>query len=123
MGMYAAVSREIKDMNIQNLALNYSSFIYYEDESGNPQELEQLQGEDNRIWIDSSQIPQIMKDAMVAIEDERFYKHHGVDIKRTVGATGKYILAKMGIGNASYGGSTITQQVIKNITNELFFFF
>ncbi|NDO19161.1 PBP1A family penicillin-binding protein [Lachnospiraceae bacterium MD329] len=118
MGMYAAVSREIKDMNIQNLALNYSSFIYYEDESGNPQELEQLQGEDNRIWIDSSQIPQIMKDAMVAIEDERFYKHHGVDIKRTVGATGKYILAKMGIGNASYGGSTITQQVIKNITNE-----
>lgn len=118
MGMYAAVSREIKDMNIQNLALNYSSFIYYEDESGNPQELEQLQGEDNRIWIDSSQIPQIMKDAMVSIEDERFYKHHGVDIKRTVGATGKYILAKLGIGSASYGGSTITQQVIKNITNE-----
>lgn len=118
MGMYAAVSREIKDMNIQNLALNYSSFIYYEDESGNPRELEQLQGEDNRIWIDSSQIPQIMKDAMVAIEDERFYKHHGVDIKRTVGATGKYILSKMGIGSASYGGSTITQQVIKNITNE-----
>ncbi len=117
-GMYAAVSREIKDMNIQTLALNYSSFIYYEDESGTPQELEQIQGEDNCIWIDSSQIPQIMKDAMVSIEDERFYRHHGVDIKRTLGATGKWILAKMGIGSSSYGGSTITQQVIKNITKE-----
>ncbi len=117
-GMYAAVSREIKDMNLESLALNYSSFIYYEDESGNVQELEQIQSDFNRIWIDSSQIPQVMKDAMVAIEDERFYKHHGVDIKRTLGATGKWVLAKMGVGSASYGGSTITQQVIKNITNE-----
>lgn len=117
-GMYAAVSREIKDMNIQTLALNYSSFIYYEDESGNPQELEQIQSDSNRIWIDSSQIPQVMKDAIVAIEDERFYKHHGVDIKRTLGATGKWVLSKLGIGTSNYGGSTITQQVIKNITNE-----
>ena len=117
-GMYAAVSREIKDMNIQTLALNYSSFIYYEDELGNMQELEQIQSDFNRIWVDSSQIPQVMKDAMVAIEDERFYKHHGVDLKRTVGATGKWALSKIGIGSADYGGSTITQQVIKNITNE-----
>lgn len=117
-GMYAAVSREIKDMNIQTLALNYSSFIYYEDESGQPQELEQIQSDSNRIWIDSSKIPQVMKDAVVAIEDERFYKHHGVDIKRTLGATGKWVLAKVGIGTSNYGGSTITQQVIKNITNE-----
>lgn len=117
-GMYAAVTREIKDMNIQTLALNYSSFIYCEDSAGNPKELEQIQSDSNRIWIDSSQIPQVMKDAMVSIEDERFYTHHGVDIKRTVGATGKYILAKLGIGSSSYGGSTITQQVIKNITNE-----
>lgn len=117
-GMYAAVSREIKDMNIQTLALNYSSFIYYEDESGVPREFEQIQSENNRIWVDSSQIPQVMKDAIVAIEDERFYKHHGVDVKRTLGATGKWVLAKVGIGNANYGGSTITQQVIKNITNE-----
>lgn len=117
-GMYAAVSREINDMNIQSLALNYSSFIYYEDDGGNLQELEQIQSDSNRIWIDSSQIPQVMKDAMVAIEDERFYKHHGVDLKRTLGATGKWALSKIGIGSADYGGSTITQQVIKNITNE-----
>ncbi len=117
-GMYAAVSREIKDMNIKNLALNSTSFIYYEDAFGQERELEQIQSDSRRIWVDSDAIPDIMKEAMVSIEDERFYKHNGVDIKRTFGATAKYILAKVGIGDASYGGSTITQQVIKNITNE-----
>lgn len=117
-GMYAAVSREIKDMNIRSLALNYSSFIYYEDTNGNTKEYEQIQSENNRIWVESSHISSYLKDAMVSIEDERFYKHHGVDIKRTLGATGKYILSKIGIGTSDYGGSTITQQVIKNITNE-----
>ncbi len=117
-GMYFAVSREIKDMNIKNLALNYSSFIYYNDANGNTQELEQIQSETNRIWIDSEQIPQVMKDAIVSIEDERFYSHHGFDIKRTMGATVKWALAKVGIGSSDYGGSTITQQVIKNITSE-----
>ncbi|MBR5271282.1 MAG: PBP1A family penicillin-binding protein, partial [Clostridia bacterium] len=117
-GMYAAVKREIKDMNIKNLALNYASFIYYEDFLGVTHEYEQIQSETTRIWVESSQIPQIMKDAMVSIEDERFYSHNGVDLKRTFGATAKWILAKVGIGESDYGGSTITQQVIKNITSE-----
>ena len=105
-------------MNIQNLALNYSSFIYYQDSDGEVRELQQLQTNSNRIWVDSSQISQYLKDAIVSIEDERFYKHHGIDLKRTMGATVKYVLSKVGIGTADYGGSTITQQVIKNITNE-----
>ena len=67
-GMYAAVSREIKDMDIQNLALNYSSVIYYTDERGNSHELEQLFNEGNRIWLNSDQIPKVMKDAVVAID-------------------------------------------------------
>lgn len=117
-GMYAAVSREIKDMNIRNLALNTSSVIKYIDESGNEQELEHIISDNNRIWIDSTQIPKVMKDAIVAIEDERFFSHNGVDFKRTLGATGKWFLSKIGIGSADFGGSTITQQVIKNITNE-----
>ena len=117
-GMYAAVSREIKDMNIRLLAQNTSSAIYYTDDNGNEQELEQLSSDTRRIWIDSTQIPQVMKDAIVSIEDERFYNHHGFDFKRTLGATTKWVLSKVGIGSADYGGSTITQQVIKNITNE-----
>ncbi len=117
-GMYAAVKREIKDMNIKNLALNYASFVYYEDSLGVTHEYEQIQSEATRIWVDSAQIPQVMKDAMVSIEDERFYNHGGVDLKRTFGATVKWLLAKIGIGESDYGGSTITQQVIKNITSE-----
>ena len=117
-GMYAAVSREIKDMNIRTLALNTSSVIKYIDENGNEQDLEHINSDTNRIWVDSTQIPQVMKDAIVAIEDERFYNHNGVDFKRSLGATGKWLLSKVGIGSADFGGSTITQQVIKNITNE-----
>jgi len=48
----------------------------------------------------------------------RFYEHSGVDIKRTAAATAKYALSKIGLGSANYGGSTITQQLIKNITEE-----
>ena len=117
-GMYFAVSREVKDMNLINLALNTSSHIYYNTSDGTTHELEQIQSSTNRIPIPSEQIPQVMKDAIVSIEDERFYSHHGFDIKRTAGATVKWALAKIGIGSSDYGGSTITQQVIKNITSE-----
>ncbi len=117
-GMYAAVRQEVSDMNINNLALNMSSFIYYTDSNGKEHELEQITSSENRIWVDSDEIAQVVKDALVSIEDQRFYSHHGFDIKRTIGATAKYALSKIGIGSSTYGGSTITQQVIKNITNE-----
>lgn len=117
-GMYAAVMTEIQDMNIDSLVKNHSSYAYYTDKSGNTQELEVLSTTDNSIWADSNEIGENVKQATVAIEDQRFYKHNGIDIKRTFGATFKYALSKIGIGDASYGGSTITQQVIKNITQE-----
>jgi len=117
-GMYAAVSKEISAMNIQNLAFKETSIIYYTDENGGVHELQQLQADTNRIWVPSEKIPKVAKDAIVAIEDERFYQHHGVDLKRTFGATFKYALSKIGLGSSDYGGSTITQQVIKNITSE-----
>ena len=74
-GMYAAVSREIKDMNIRNLALNYSSFIYYQDVNGNTKEYEQIRSVSNRIMVESKDISPYFKEAMVSIEDERFYNH------------------------------------------------
>lgn len=117
-GMYAAVSREIKEMNIEGLALNSNSTVYYIDENGKEVEYSQLHSDNNCIWVESSQIAPCFKDAVVSIEDERFYKHNGVDIKRTLGATVKYVASKLGVGESSYGGSTITQQVIKNITSE-----
>ncbi len=65
--------------------------------------------------LTTSKIPTNLKNAYVAIEDERFYKHHGIDIKRTASATLSYIFH---FGSSSYGGSTITQQLVKNLTGD-----
>lgn len=74
-----------------------------------------ISGEENRQIITLADMPQYLPKAFVSIEDERFYKHHGVDWKRTIGATVQYIFNR---GSSSYGGSTITQQLVKNLTNE-----
>jgi len=65
--------------------------------------------------INYSEIPNNLKNAYVAIEDERFYKHFGVDVKRTIAAIGSYVIH---LGNASFGASTITQQLVKNLTGD-----
>lgn len=77
--------------------------------------IEHLSGEENRKIITKADMPQYLPDAFVSIEDERFYSHHGVDIKRTGAATVTYIFNR---GSSSFGGSTITQQLVKNLTNE-----
>lgn len=94
--------------------LNLSSQVYYLDDNGNEVLYEQLVADENRIWVDFENIPQNMKNAFVAIEDQRFYQHYGVDIKRTVGAVINVVFK----GDSSYGGSTITQQLVKNITSD-----
>ncbi|MDR1409105.1 MAG: penicillin-binding protein [Oscillospiraceae bacterium] len=73
-------------------------------------EVARLHGEENRIWVPLSSVPDDLKNAFIALEDKRFYDHHGVDWIRTIGSATKY---KM-----SQGGSTLTQQLIKNLTNE-----
>ena len=77
-----------------------------------------LNSGENRTYASISEISPYLPKAFIAIEDERFKEHFGIDIKRTTGATIKWLLSKLGIGSASYGGSTITQQVIKKVTGE-----
>ena len=101
------------DMKLDSLQLNYTSTVCYIDSEGNEVELERLFGEQNRVWADFADIPRAMKDAFIAIEDERFETHHGVDWRRTVGA-----FVEIALGKDFYGGSTITQQLIKNLTGE-----
>ena len=96
-GMYISVEKEIRDMNVQNLAINYSSLVYYTDADGNSYELEQLFNNGNRVWIDSSEIPNVLKEAIVSIEDERFYNHGGVDIKRSAGAFLGWVKEQLGL--------------------------
>ncbi len=117
-GMYAAIAQEIDDLDFEGIAYNFSSIVYANDADGNAIEVEYLHNDGNREWIDPELIPDIARDAAVAIEDERFYKHQGVDIKRTTGAVLGWVQSKLTGKAPTYGGSTITQQVIKNITQE-----
>ncbi|MBQ7945031.1 MAG: transglycosylase domain-containing protein [Lachnospiraceae bacterium] len=92
---------------VQVIPTGYATVIY--DAEGN--EMTKLVAADsNRSWVKMSQIPQDLADAFVAIEDERFYEHNGIDLKSIMRA------ASIAISNMelSQGGSTITQQLIKN---------
>ena len=102
------------DLSLEDFKLNESSTIWYQDAAGEWRELVKLSGQEKRVWVDYEDIPWYMEKALVAIEDKRFYNHKGVDWYRTAGAFVE-MFARM---ETSYGGSTITQQLIKNLTGE-----
>ncbi len=101
------------DVDLKNVELSYTSFIYATDANGNLVEIKRLSGDENRIWADMEDIPKYLQDAFVAVEDKRFYEHQGVDWKRTVNVTISTLFKGYG-----QGGSTITQQLVKNITGD-----
>lgn len=101
-------------LNLDDLNLDFTSVIYYVDDDGNEVEYETLYQDENRVWADFADIPACVKNAAVAIEDERFYSHIGFDIKSTAYATYSYIFKK----SSDRGASTITQQLVKNLTGE-----
>lgn len=74
-----------------------------------------LTGMENREIISKDEMSPYFFEAFISIEDERFEEHHGVDWKRTLGAFVTFITHK---GESSFGGSTLTQQVVKNLTKE-----
>ena len=81
-----------------------TSFIY--DKYGTL--VTEFSGTENRINVTLDEVPQNLIDAVIAVEDARFYEHNGVDVKRIVGAFVQNLL-----NNSMQGGSTITQQLIK----------
>ena len=100
------------DVSLSDYQLSESSIIYCETSAGEYKELATLHGSENRIWVDLEDIPDYLVKALVAIEDHRFYEHKGVDWYGTVGA----MFTMLTGGDDSFGGSTITQQLIKNLT-------
>lgn len=102
------------DVSLDDYRLNQSSTIWYADSSGQWSELITLTGRENRVWVDYENIPEYMEQAVVSIEDKRFYEHKGVDWYRTAGA----FVEMFATMRSSYGGSTITQQLIKNLTGQ-----
>ncbi len=115
-GSLAGYVEDAELVDVENMRLNLTSFLYVQDpETGEFIEYEQLYDTENRVWVSGSDIPKNLKNAFVAIEDERFYSHNGIDWKRFTGAAFQYITNR---GSSSYGGSTITQQLIKNLTQD-----
>lgn len=85
-----------------------TTIIYAKNEQGKDVPVEYLHGEQNRIWVSLDKIPKSLQDSFRCLEDKRFYDHHGVDWIRTIAAVVKY--------HGHQGGSTLTQQLIKNLT-------
>lgn len=106
----------VDSLNISTLTMDYSSQIYYTDSNGDETVLTTLSSEQNRVWVDFEDIPDYLKEAIVAIEDERFYSHRGVDPLRTTKAFFVFVKNKITRQPTTFGGSTITQQLVKNLT-------
>lgn len=116
----------IAKQDLGDLALSYTTVIYAQDKDGNWVEHQRLHDGENRIWVDYDKelamakdpdykgIPQNLANAFMAIEDKRFLDHDGVDWKRTIAAMVNMVLPIKG----KFGGSTITQQLVKNITKD-----
>lgn len=113
--------------NLDDLKLNFTTTIYADNGNGEYTEYQRLHGTFNRIWISYDEtlakagdesydgIPQTLVNAFVAIEDKRFFEHQGVDWKRTTAAFANLFLH---FYSSNQGGSTITQQLVKNLTGD-----
>lgn len=103
---------DMEPVDLDDFQLNESSFIYcYDKESEEWEVLQELYFE-KRTWVSYEELPSYVFDALVAIEDHRYWSHSGVDWYRTLGAAYTIFLGD----GSTFGGSTITQQVVKNMT-------
>lgn len=116
LGGYAAykVYGIVKDARLSknDLTIKYENSVIKDMENNT---IGILNGNENRESISIKEMPEYLPTAFVAIEDERFYEHNGIDIKRTLKAAYTYIANR---GKSPFGGSTITQQMVKNLTQE-----
>ena len=99
-------------LDVDDLNLDLTSAVYYIDDEGEYQEYEKVASNGNRYWVALNKVPKNMQEAFISIEDERFRSHNGIDIKRTAKAVFQYIFDRKN----AHGGSTITQQLVKNLT-------
>lgn len=103
------------DLNLRDMETKFTTLVYGYDEDGQEVELKRIASEQNRIWVDYEDISPNLIHAVIATEDKRFYEHQGVDWRRTVFSLGADVL---NLSRAGEGGSTITQQLIKNLTGD-----
>lgn len=107
---YIVTTPELSASDLQ--LTKFNTFIF--DVEGNV--LAELKRNENRVWIDFVDIPQNLINSYVAIEDKRFWEHSGVDFKRFISASYYSVMATLNDEDNLQGGSTITQQMAKNLT-------
>ena len=113
--IYSMKDESVK-IDLKEYKQTYTSYLYVNgsgDNKNQPVQKLSLHSGEQRIWVNYAKIPQAMKDAIVSIEDKRFWDHKGVDWGRTMHA-----VFNLAGGADNFGGSTITQQLIKNLTQE-----
>lgn len=111
-GILTSIINETELIDIETLNTEkLTSFVY--DSEGN--QIGAFYDEENRVSLEYEDISPYIIDAAISIEDERFEEHGGVDIQRTVAATISYVLSG---GDSDFGGSTITQQLVKQKTQD-----
>lgn len=102
--------------DLNNLNLQYTSIVYaYDSDIEQYYEMSSFHGTENRIWVDAKDFSPYLENAIVSIEDKRFYDHEGVDWKRTFSA---FLNMFFDFYGDKQGGSTITQQLVKNLTKD-----
>ena len=107
---YATMDEDIEKLML-GLDTDYANSVVL-DINGNY--LATLNADEKREIITLEEMSEYLSKAYIAIEDERFNEHYGIDVKRTTSAIITYIRNN---GYSSFGGSTITQQLVKNVTN------
>lgn len=106
---------ETSDVTITELASSANTIVYANKGDKELVQLYTVKNDVQRVPVDIEDIPQHVRDAFVCVEDERFYSHEGVDYKRTFAAFANMFIH---IYDTNQGGSTITQQLIKNLTGD-----
>ncbi len=105
--LYSTADKIVKESKEEDFKATETSLVY----DGNGDLLKTLKGEKDVYYLESSSIPDDAKNAIISIEDKKFYQHNGIDIKRIAGS----LVANIKSNGIAQGGSTITQQLVKNI--------
>ena len=105
--LYASAQRIVEDSTEKDFQATETSLVY----DGDGDLLKTLKGEKDLYYLDSSAIPDTVKEALISIEDKKFYNHNGIDIKRIGGS----LIANFRSGGVAQGASTITQQLSRTI--------
>lgn len=106
LGLVVGALATLPPYDLNHITGDLPSLLFDKDD----QEVTPVRSAKNRVELSQNEIPEVIKQAIIAIEDQRFKKHHGLDLYRLGGA----IIANITKGYGAQGGSTLTQQLVKN---------